>query len=141
MARFVQEFLGHRQIARRFPTAYVAQIGCQVRKKTLDILSFSIPGHKPFGRQTYAGSHEDGADRRNRPVRFTPASYRIRLNASSAVRCVTGLPSYVAKTVWWAESLSRIAGVSTDPWKISCFTIGPWLRFGRGLTTRARLPR
>jgi len=47
MARFVQKFLGHRQIARRFPKAYVAQIGRQVRKKTLDILSFSIPGHKP----------------------------------------------------------------------------------------------
>ena len=47
MARFVQEFLGHRQIARRFPNAHVAQIGRQVRKKTLDILSFSIPGHKP----------------------------------------------------------------------------------------------
>jgi len=47
MARFVQEFLGHRQIARRFPKAYVAQIGRQVRKKTLDILSFSIPGYKP----------------------------------------------------------------------------------------------
>ena len=30
-------------------------------------------------------------------MRFTPASYRIRLNASSAVRCVTGRPSYVAK--------------------------------------------
>jgi len=60
MARFVQEFLGHRQIARRFPTAYVAQIGRQVRKKTLDILSFSIPGHKPFGRQTYAGYADVG---------------------------------------------------------------------------------
>ncbi len=47
MARFVQELLGHRQIARRFPKAYVAQIGRQVRKKTLNILSFSIPGHKP----------------------------------------------------------------------------------------------
>jgi hypothetical protein len=46
MARLVQEFFGHRQIARRFPKAYVAQIGRQVRKKTLDILSFSIPGHK-----------------------------------------------------------------------------------------------
>lgn len=33
------------------------------------------------------------------------------------------------------------AGVSTGPCKIFCFTIGPWLRFGRCLTTRARLPR
>ena len=47
MARFIQEFLGHRQIARRFSKSYVAQIGRQVRKKTLDILSFAIPGHKP----------------------------------------------------------------------------------------------
>ena len=47
MTRFVQEFLGHGQIARRFPNAHVAQIGRQVRQKTLDILSFLIPGHKP----------------------------------------------------------------------------------------------
>src|SRR5258707_1823503 len=54
MTRFVQEFLGHRQIARRFSDAYVAQIGRQVRQKTLNILSLSIPGHKPPDRERVA---------------------------------------------------------------------------------------
>src|SRR5260370_37322971 len=54
MTRFVQELLGHRQIARRFSDAYVAQIGRQVRQKKLNILSLSIPGHKPPDRERVA---------------------------------------------------------------------------------------
>ncbi len=54
MARFDQEFLGHRQIARRFSDAHVAQIGRQVRKKTLNILTFAIPCHKPPNRERMA---------------------------------------------------------------------------------------
>jgi len=33
------------------------------------------------------------------------------------------------------------AGASTDPCKISCFTIGPWLRFGRCLTNSGKTPK
>ena len=60
MARFVQEFLGHRQIARRFPNAYVAQIGRQVRKKTLNILTLAIPCHKPPDRERVPEVMETG---------------------------------------------------------------------------------
>ena len=54
MARLVQQFLGHRQIARRFTDTHVTQVGRQMRQKALHILAFTILSHKPPDRERVA---------------------------------------------------------------------------------------
>jgi hypothetical protein len=43
--RLLEKFPGHSQIVRSLLDTYVAQVGAQLREKTLDVFALPIPSH------------------------------------------------------------------------------------------------